>query len=257
MTERPFATASARSALRIELFLVLGLSLGMSALRALVTFLGALTGPKGLSGSSAVLNPSFAPGRPWLDLSLQSLALVAGVLPAFLALYLLSQSQVSTSDIGLKSQQSARDLQQGWLLAAVIGIPGLLLYLLAHALGTSADIVASDLPAVWWRIPILILSALQNAVLEEIVVVAYLLTRLRSMGWTDNRALFASSALRGGYHLYQGLSGLVGNFVLGVIFGRFFQRAHRVLPLIIAHTTLDVVAFVGYTALHGHVSWLP
>ena len=29
------------------------------------------------------------------------------------------------------------------------------------------------------------------------------------------------------------------------------------MPLIVAHTLLDVVAFVGYTALSGHVSWLP
>jgi hypothetical protein len=27
--------------------------------------------------------------------------------------------------------------------------------------------------------------------------------------------------------------------------------------LVIAHTLLDVVAFVGYTALRGTVSWLP
>ena len=29
------------------------------------------------------------------------------------------------------------------------------------------------------------------------------------------------------------------------------------MPLIVAHTLLDVVAFVGYTLLAGHVSWLP
>jgi membrane protease YdiL (CAAX protease family) len=63
--------------------------------------------------------------------------------------------------------------------------------------------------------------------------------------------------LRGGYHLYQGLSGFAGNLVMGVIFGAVFQRTRRVLPLIIAHTLLDAVAFVGYVLLHGHVSWLP
>ena len=29
------------------------------------------------------------------------------------------------------------------------------------------------------------------------------------------------------------------------------------MPMIIAHTLIDSVAFVGYAALHGHVSWLP
>jgi len=27
--------------------------------------------------------------------------------------------------------------------------------------------------------------------------------------------------------------------------------------MIIAHTLIDTGAFVGYLALHGHVSWLP
>ena len=34
-------------------------------------------------------------------------------------------------------------------------------------------------------------------------------------------------------------------------------RTRRVMPLIVAHSLLDVVAFVGYTALSGRVSWLP
>jgi hypothetical protein len=30
-----------------------------------------------------------------------------------------------------------------------------------------------------------------------------------------------------------------------------------VTPFIVAHALIDAVAFVGYAALHGHVSWLP
>jgi hypothetical protein len=29
------------------------------------------------------------------------------------------------------------------------------------------------------------------------------------------------------------------------------------MPLLIAHTLIDAVAFVGYAELAGHVSWLP
>jgi membrane protease YdiL (CAAX protease family) len=36
---------------------------------------------------------------------------------------------------------------------------------------------------------------------------------------------------------------------MGVVLGLFFLRTRRVLPLIIAHTLLDVVAFVGYALL--------
>jgi hypothetical protein len=30
-----------------------------------------------------------------------------------------------------------------------------------------------------------------------------------------------------------------------------------VTPFIVAHVLIDAVTFVGYAALHGHVSWLP
>mgnify|MGYP003488981035 FL=1 len=39
---------------------------------------------------------------------------------------------------------------------------------------------------------------------------------------------------------------MFGNFVMGVVFGWCYQRWGRVMPLVIAHTLLDVVAFVGY-----------
>ena len=63
--------------------------------------------------------------------------------------------------------------------------------------------------------------------------------------------------LRGSYHLYQGLGGFVGNAIMGVIFGRLYQRWGRAMPMLIAHTLIDAVAFIGYAELAGHVSWLP
>ena len=63
--------------------------------------------------------------------------------------------------------------------------------------------------------------------------------------------------VRGSYHLYQGFGGFIGNAILGVIFGVLYRKWGRVMPMIIAHTLIDAVAFVGYAALHGHVSWLP
>ena len=40
---------------------------------------------------------------------------------------------------------------------------------------------------------------------------------------------------------------------MGLIFGYLYRRWGRVMPLIIAHTLIDMVAFVGYALLHGHV----
>ena len=53
------------------------------------------------------------------------------------------------------------------------------------------------------------------------------------------------------------LIGFLGNIVMGLVFGRFWQRTNRLWPLLIAHATIDVVAYIGYTLLHGHLAWLP
>jgi membrane protease YdiL (CAAX protease family) len=70
-------------------------------------------------------------------------------------------------------------------------------------------------------------------------------------------AVAISATLRGSYHLYQGFGGFIGNAIMGVIFGLLFLRWRRVGPMIIAHTLIDAVAFIGYALLVGHVSWLP
>ncbi len=254
-TEEP-RTADRRG-LSVEVLLVLGVSLGMSALYAAVNLIGSLTAAKPLSQQQAVLNGSAAPGRPWLDLTLQMLGILAAVVPALLAVFLLQRSGQPPTAIGLDVRQPRRDLVRGILLALLIGIPGIGLYLAAHALGISLSVVAEALPHVWWRYPVLVLSAVENAVLEEVVVVGYLLTRLDRIGWRPNRALLASATLRGSYHLYQGFGGFIGNFIMGLIFGRFFQNTRRVIPLIVAHSLIDMVSFVGYALLKGHVSWLP
>ena len=246
-----------RGVLRSEVLLVLGVSLGSSAVFAVLSLIGTLTAAVPLSQSRATLNRSYAPGRPTLDLALQLASIGFGIVPALLAVHLLGRSGIRAAAIGLDARQPRRDLLHGVLLAAVIGIPGLLLYLAAYGLGVSATVVPSGLPSVWWRIPVLVLSAAMNAVLEEVVVVGYLLTRLEQLGWRRGRALLASAALRGTYHLYQGFGAFLGNAAMGLVFGGWFRRTRRVMPLVVAHALLDVVAFVGYAALNGRVSWLP
>jgi membrane protease YdiL (CAAX protease family) len=243
--------------LRAEVWLVLGVSVGASAVFALLNLIGRLLLPVPLAQTTATLNGSYAPDRPLLDLALQLASIGFQVVPALLALHLLRRSGTPRAAIGLDNRRLRWDLRWGALLAAAIGLPGLLLYLAAHALGISATVVPEALPDVWWRIPVLVLSAAGNAVLEEVVVVGYLITRLEQLRWRPNQALLASAVLRGSYHLYQGFGAFVGNAVMGLVFGRFYQRTRRVMPLVVAHTVIDTVTFVGYALLHGRVSWLP
>jgi membrane protease YdiL (CAAX protease family) len=240
-----------------EIFVVFAVSLGASGLNALIELIGSLTAPQTLRQQQALLVGSLAPGRPLLDLVLQLLSVADGLAPVALVLYLLARSGESPSDMGLDTSQPRLDAARGAVLAAVIGGTGLALYLTAFHLGISLTVVPENLPAIWWRIPVLILNAAQDGILEEVLVVGYLLRRLDQMGWTPWRAIATSAVLRGSYHLYQGFGGFLGNAAMGVIFGYLYRRWGRVTPLVIAHTLIDTVAFVGYAALHGRVSWLP
>jgi membrane protease YdiL (CAAX protease family) len=232
-------------------------SLGASGVYALVSFIGSLTAQQSLGSQHAVLNGSQAPGRPLLDLFLQLVSLGSGVAPVLLVFYLLARNGEGPSSIGVDRSQPGKDLLRGAGLAALIGGSGLGLYLIAYKSGMSLNIVAESLPDVWWRFPVLILSALQNGLLEEVLVIGYLLTRLRRLGVSPLWAVAIAAVLRGSYHLYQGFGGFAGNAVMGVIFGVLFLRWRRATPMIIAHTLIDGVAFVGYALLAGHVSWLP
>lgn len=245
-----------RRLLVIELVIVLALSLGRSAIYALVRLIGAATAPGGLSAQTTTLHGSYAPSRPLLDLTLQLLGIVFAVVPVALAGYLLVRSGTSLRNVWFRGT-GIGDLGRGTVVAAAVGSVGVAFYLVMHALGLNLTVVADGLPAVWWKYPVLFLSALQNAVLEEFVVLGYVLVRLRQLGFGDAAAIGLSAVLRGGYHLYQGIGGFVGNLVMGLLFGWLYRRWGRVTPLVVAHTMLDIGAFVGYAMLAGHVSWLP
>jgi membrane protease YdiL (CAAX protease family) len=242
---------------RWEIVTVFAVSLGASGLYALVQFIGSLTARQALSKQQVVVHGTLAPGRPLLDLFLQLVNIALSLAPVLLVLYLLARNGERPSAIGLDARQPVRDLARGAVLAAVIGGSGLGLYLAAFHLGVELNVVAENLPDIWWRIPVLLLSAAQNAIIEEVVVVGYLLSRLDRLGVRPARAVALSAVIRGSYHLYQGVGGFLGNAVMGVIFAVLYRRWGRVMPLIIAHGLIDAVAFVGYALLAGHVSWLP
>ncbi|MET8681384.1 CPBP family intramembrane glutamic endopeptidase [Streptomyces sp. NPDC004647] len=244
--------------LRSETLLVLALSVGASAVSALISFIGSVTKPGGLRDQAATLNASAAPGRPWLDLAWQVFEIGTALVPvALVAHLLLREGADGLRAIGLDRRRPGFDLGAGAGVAAVIGGTGLLFYLGARAAGFNLTVVPESLPDVWWKIPVLIASAIQNSLLEEVVVVGYLLRRLGQLGWTPPAALMASAGLRGTYHLYQGIGGMVGNMAMGVVFVLLYRRWGRVGPLVAAHALIDIVAFVGYALLAGRVSWLP
>ncbi|WP_209706788.1 CPBP family intramembrane glutamic endopeptidase [Leucobacter exalbidus] len=249
-----------------EIVIVLSLSYGAAGVFAVVSIIERLTRDQPLSQQTAQLNRPAAQ-QAILDLTLQLLNFAFGLAPVALVVFLvwrhtaphlgaLGLGRAKSDFAGLPGGLAAITGQprrlwplealQGLGLAALIGIPGLAFYLVTKAIGINVTIETTSLAAHWWTIPVLVLMALKAALGEEIIVVAYLFTRLRSLGVSVTVIIISSALLRGSYHLYQGFGGFIGNVVMGLVFGWVYHRYGRVLPLIIAHWVLDIVSFVGY-----------
>jgi membrane protease YdiL (CAAX protease family) len=239
-----------------EVLVVLTVTLGLSAARSALSLIDALLQPVPLNEQQVALNAPAAQAE-LVDLAAQLLRVLQLVGWGALGGYLLVRAGFALRQVGLDARRPGRDALGAAGLAALIGVPGLGLYLLARAIGVSVTIAPSTLDDTWWRLPVLIASAAANSWAEELVMIGYLLTRLRQLGWSENRSVLAAAVLRGGYHLYQGLGGFVGNLVMGLVFGRVWQRTNRLWMLVGAHTLIDVVAFAGYALLAGRVGWLP
>lgn len=254
---QPLGTVPTRSQLRAEVWLVLALSLGASGVYAALDLL------KGLFATAAPLARQtatlYAPrdSHVWLDITYQLLDIVTELVPVLLVVYLLVRSAESLATLGVDGRQPRSDAGWSVSLALGVGAVGLAFVYAAKALGINRQLIVGAAARHWWTIVLLIAQAAGTAIAEEVIVGGFVLHRLRQIGWSDRRSLVASALVRGSYHLYQGVGGGVANVVLGVFFGRIYQRRGRVLPLIVAHFLIDAVAFVGYVELRGRVSWLP
>lgn len=251
-TEPEFSRSSPRTqrALRTRLWweiaLVLALSVGRSALYSVLSLIQALTREESLGSQSTSLNPGADAEQFW-DVLSQFLSQFFALVPVALAIYFLWEPTRSAfTRIGLDFGRIGRDAATGVLLVAVIGIPGLALYAGGRALGITVQVDASPLDSSWWTIPLLLLAALRAGLTEEVIFIGYLFDRLRRLGWSTWTIILSTAGLRGAYHAYQGFGAIVGNIAMGVVFGWVYHRWGRVMPLVIAHALIDVIAFVGY-----------
>ncbi|MFM6975071.1 MAG: CPBP family intramembrane glutamic endopeptidase [Agromyces sp.] len=252
------AARSLRRRYRLELALVLGLGLGQSAVYSVVALIARLTAGKPLAQQTASINPAQST-REWLDATYQLLGNLFPLVVVALALFLLwIEPDRPFERIGLTRGQLGRDVRRVGVLVALVGIPGLGVYVIGRILGLTVQVEAASLTQFWWTIPMLLLAASRAALEEEIVVIGFVFRRLEQLGWRAWPTLTAAALLRGSYHLYQGIGPFIGNVAMGFIFGWCYQRWGRVLPLVIAHFLFDAVQFVGYpvaVALWPAIFW--
>jgi membrane protease YdiL (CAAX protease family) len=178
----------------------------------------------------------------WLD------ALAASVYSAcaiFVVLYLISRSGEPWAAFGV-TRPDFGDLLLGLtLFAADFVVAGVIRSLLP------------DDPAGWlasypWPRPgvdylLLAVREAMNGFGEELVMRAYLITRLERLLGSRLQAVLLSAVLFTSYHLHYGPGGgLLSILAFGLLFGAAYLLLRRVWPLALAHMLTDV-----YLALAG------
>ncbi|MFC7402962.1 CPBP family intramembrane glutamic endopeptidase [Citricoccus sp. GCM10030269] len=252
---------------RWEIVIVLALSLGKSAVYAVVNLLDKMSQAP-LSGQTTTLNPALD-DRQYFDLTYQVLDIGFALVPVLLVMHLVwIRGRNPFRTFGLDFRRPGRDLAWGIGLFVAMGLGTLAVYAAGRAAGVTTAIVGSDLNEYWWTTPVLLFSALRHGLLEEIIVVAWLFDRLGYLqqlraGFGELRTwasgavvpghpvtvLVGCAILRGTYHLYQGAGPGIGNLIMGLIFGAVYLRYRRVMPLVVAHFLLDATGFVAYPLL--------
>jgi len=225
-----------------EVVVVLMLSLLASAVYAILSLLEApLAGVVVASADQST------------QLARQLVGVVFGLAPVLLVVHLVRRSGEGVAGIGFAADRPGPDLVKGLALFAVVGLAGVGLYLGAVELGVNRFVIPAPPLGHWWTVPVLLLSALEAALVEEVIVLGYLVTRLRQLSWSPLASVAGSSMLRASYHLYQGWGGFLGNLAMGLLFSVLFLRWKRTWPFVIAHFLLDVGAGIGYIAFRDRL----
>ena len=182
----PAVEPSTRRLLRTEMVIVLLLSLGQSAIYALLSIIEKLTRPIPLNQQTTSINNSATPDRPWLDLAYQLAWMTFPLVPVALALYLLATQHRPEEGpwrvMGFDLRRPGFDLAWGFGVFAVIGVAGLAFYVFAVEIGINTQVSTANLAANWWTVPVLVLRAVMNGVLEEVLMIGYLFTMWAQTG---------------------------------------------------------------------------
>jgi membrane protease YdiL (CAAX protease family) len=194
------------------------------------------------SALSEAMAPTSVPPAAGDFLSLSSYEIVIGTL--LLALLFLRGWRLS--DLGLV-QTSVWEPMHALVLLATIVVGSQLIWSIAASVGgDDQSAAASSVSPAGIGVVTAIVFSLINALYEEIFVCAYIVAALRSGGLGVATATLVSATLRLSYHVYQGPEAflLIGPF--GLLMGWYFATRGRLLPLIVVHFALDMLAFLPY-----------
>jgi membrane protease YdiL (CAAX protease family) len=81
-----------------------------------------------------------------------------------------------------------------------------------------------------------------NPFFEELIVGAYTMSEVMNLGGTRALAVVVSVVAQMSYHLYQGVASSLALTLLFTVFSIYYIRTRRIVPVILAHLCLDLLA---------------
>lgn len=223
--------------LLIETVVVMLATFGTSIGVAVLDLAGRLVGYP-LGGNPFLV---FIPGHATLSVVLASgYLLLQGVAIVALVIYVLYRSGESLGSLGLSWWRKRRDL----LLLVPFAVLALGLQWLGQRFPLAGQVTSASgsvhVPAVYAVTGVV--RSVQAGIIEEIVVLGFVLTRLRQLGVHPVFAIVISAVLRASYHVEYGWA-VLGPLFFGIGVGVMYLSTRRLLPAIVVHASYDVWTF--------------
>jgi hypothetical protein len=210
----------------------------------------------GIAGAALLLANRYQnpfPNGSWADYGPEAIDIFGQIGLALAVVVLLGARRgVTTETLGLRLPR-----RQDGRFAAGPATRILAWAVFAQVLGgvINAALQTGHLPTSKPNAPELIFSvadSLQAGIIEELVVLAFVVVTLRQAGRAWWEVTLVALVLRGSYHIYYG-PGVFGILVWAALFYWIYLRSRSLIILMACHTAWDTVGFLSqrWTAIAG------
>ncbi|HEX3794522.1 MAG TPA: CPBP family intramembrane glutamic endopeptidase [Acidimicrobiales bacterium] len=205
------------------------------------------------TGSNDFDAGAIIPHQPVLTVALSCAYVLSDFAAAALVLFLLFRNGEGSRSIGLDKSRLRKDLALMlpiWIFVFVVPqFIGIAIVKGAHlpTFGVASPPVPTGFVAVG------VLRSLSAGVVEEIVVLGYLLRRLEQRGWSPTVVVLVAVLVRVSYHLYYG-PGVIPIVLWATASVIMYRRVRRLLPFILCHFAWDAnITLHHYTRVGSYI----
>ena len=200
-----------------------------------------------LTGTNFVRLPVVIPFHATLSYVLRTIAVLSYYAAVPLLVWYMLRSDGGLAAIGLTHRRLVPALGSAALLTIVARLADHAGAIFPPPFTQPSVTAAVSLP--WTALLYYGARAISAGVVEEMVVLGFLTTRLRQVGSSPMTALLLSLLVRTSYHLEYGWQAL-GVAAFGLVLSLFYFRTRLLLPVILAHAAADLAIVLSAVSFH-------